>query len=183
MKKTIFTDMDGVIARYERHAYTGDYSENALHENKPLFLRDPRYFASCKPDETIIDALRILSENDYKIIVLSNIVDSPIGNDHASDKQKWIEIHTPFIKEFYPIYMPKIAYAINELLKRSLSKNDILISDYNNDLIPWELGGGTGIKYINGINSPDSFEGHKVYQEWTPDKIAEKIIDISQITN
>lgn len=177
MTNIIFTDMDGVIAKYERHAYTGDYSKDASHENKPLFLRNPRYFATCKPDMIIIKAFELLNHEGVDIIVLSNVVNHAIAEKHATDKNEWIKKYIPFVKEFYPITVPKITFVTETLLKRSATNTDILVSDYNNDLKPWEQGGGTGIKYLNGVNSPESFAGIKVSHEWTPEQITEKLLN------
>lgn len=177
--KIIFTDMDGVIARYKRADYAGDYSENAAHEDKPRFLREPDFFVTCEPDAKIIEAFRIIADNGMKIMVLSNIMETPLAEGHINGKRIWLEKHMPFIAAFHPINIPKVAYAENELLKRSLTMSDVLISDFNNDVVPWDMHGGTGVKYINGLNSPESYKGYKLMPEWTSNQIANFLIGIT----
>lgn len=88
----------------------------------------------------------------------------------------------PFLdidNQFYAIQIPKYIKA-QEILGRKLNKTDILISDYNNDLIPWENAGGTGIKYLNGQNSADSFNGAKITLDMTPTQIKSFIMSLSE---
>jgi hypothetical protein len=54
--------------------------------------------------------------------------------------------------------------AITQLKGIELSKKDILVDDYNPNLLAWEVAGGTAVKYLNGINSPDSWYGYKLSQ-------------------
>lgn len=168
--------MDGVVAQYERNAYAGNYAEDAEHHEKPRFLREPDYFRTCTPDMTIIKAFSMLNEHNVNIIVLSNIMDSPIMNGHIDGKRTWLCQYMPFIDDFHPIQKPKAEYVSETILKRSLKPTDILISDFNNDLVPWDRSGGTGVKYINGLNSPESYTGKKIFAEWDEYRIAQFLL-------
>lgn len=42
----------------------------------------------------------------------------------------------------------------------------ILIDDFNPNLRNWEAAGGTAVKYINGLNSPESFNGLCLFKTW-----------------
>ena len=49
---------------------------------------------------------------------------------------------------------------ITEIKGASLSRRDILIDDFNNNLFNWEASGGTAVKYLNGFNNPGSWHGY-----------------------
>lgn len=169
---TLWSDEDGVIAVYEPSAYRTPVNE----EGHTLFtLPGSRYFLSCRPDTTMIEAYRLLDAmNAVPVHVITNITeDDPLSKEHTEDKYEWTKKVMPFINmhtQFSVIRIPKHAFA-SEMLQRKLLPTDILISDYNHDLIPWEEAGGTGIKYLNGINSPDSFDGLKISYEMSSDNI------------
>lgn len=180
---TIWSDKDGVIAVYEPHVYRPkDPNET------PLFMQEGvHYYRNCKADNRIIEAYRLI-QKEYPGIpfaVITNVVDvtAPVAlaNEHMIDKKIWTSKKMPFLdinNQFYAIQMPKYIKA-KEILGRNLVKTDILISDYNNDLIPWENAGGTGIKYLNGQNSAGSFDGAKITEDMTPQDIKNFIINIS----
>ena len=105
-----------------------------------------------------------------------------LADEHKLDKKIWTSEKMPFLDintQFYAIQMPKYVKA-QQLLNRELRKTDILISDYNKDLIPWEKAGGTGIKYLNGQNNPDSFTGAKITLDMTPTQIKSFIMSLSE---
>lgn len=178
--KRIWSDMDGVVAIYEREVYIGDYSPNALEQDKPKFLKEPGYFRTCKPDKRMIKALEILTERRYDIHILTNIAESNIEEFHKLGKLAWLQEHMPFINvstNFHAIEMAKYRY-IESTLARPLTNTDILISDFNEDVKPWTSHGGTGIKYLNSINSADSYNGANIPLELKPDGIADFIENI-----
>lgn len=176
-KKTLWSDEDGVIAVYEPHAYRPDKNQT------PLWMQpDIHYYENLTPDMRIISVYQNL-QTRYRlpVIVLTNITDmEPLSTEHANDKYKWTKKHLPYLNmdnQFFPIQIPKCQFAIWKL-QRPLMKTDILISDYNHDLVPWENAGGTGVKYLNGINSEDSFPGAKIYPEWSTDQIQDYILSL-----
>lgn len=181
---TVWSDKDGVIAVYEPYVYKPkDPNET------PLFMQEGvHYYKKCKADKRIINAYKLINKDypDVLFIVLTNVVDSTapisLAKEHMTDKKIWISKKMPFLdinNQFYAIQVPKYIKA-QELLGRKLNKNDILISDYNNDLIPWENAGGTGIKYLNGQNSADSFDGAKITLDMTPTQIKSFIMSLSE---
>lgn len=174
-KPTLWGDMDGVFAVYERHAYTGD---------DPLFLREgEHYFSTCSPDMAIIKAFEIMAKA-VETHVITNLSETAgdIVNEHAEDKRKWVSRHMAFAgKNFHPICRPKADEAM-DILKRRLTKTDVLVSDYNPDLIRWEEAGGTGVKYLNTINSPDSWPGVHIPENTQPDGICAILKEYLNIT-
>lgn len=180
---TIWSDKDGVIAVYEPHVYRPkDPNET------PLFMIEGvHYYRNCEADTRIIEAYRLIQEEHPEIpfTVITNVVDitasKTLANKHKTDKHIWVSEKMPFLdmdSQFYAIQMPKYIKA-EQLLNRKLRKTDILISDYNNDLIPWENAGGTSVKYLNGQNSADSFDGAKITPDMTPDEIKTFILNLS----
>lgn len=176
---TLWSDEDGVIAVYEPHAYQGD-DEN----NLPFMEPGIRYFNGLEPDTTIIRFYRLLQEKDkIPVTVLTNIIDrQDTIAEHTSDKKAWTARHMPFLdmhKQFHVIPIPVTkAETAKKILGRPLKTTDILISDYNKDLETWSAEGGTGIKYSNGINNPDSWPGLKIHTEDSPDTLRTKFLQI-----
>lgn len=175
-QKTIWSDEDGVIAIYEPHAYKIPTNGNSL-----FMTPNIHYFMSLDEDTRIIEAYKQLQQHDIPLHVLTNLTDShPLYEEHEIDKIEWTSKVMPFLDmttQFHAIHVPKYQFA-QQTLQRSLCKTDILISDYNNDLIPWETAGGTGVKYLNGINSEDSFAGAKIFPEWTSEHIKDFILTL-----
>ena len=164
----VFTDMDGVVAVYERASFVE-------REDGTLPYMDPgiHYFSTRLPDRRIIDAYeRIAKKHEFR--VLSNIVDDPtVSDEHEEDKKKWVKEHMPYIdvdKQLFVIKEPKYKTA-ERILNRKLEKTDVLISDYKNDIYPWIEAGGTAVKYLNGINDPESYPGPKITEDMKPEDI------------
>ena len=168
---TIWCDMDGVVAIYKPDGFYG--------KKPPFLIPNGHYFQNCLPDNKIINTLCIL-HNIYniKIKIISNVHET-LKQEHSFDKYKWIEQYMPFInveKDYHPITMSKTDY-VKKIKKKDLTKFDILISDFNKDLIPWSENGGTGIKYANGLNNPHSYNGIYIPEEYNTKQIANQIID------
>lgn len=159
--KTFWFDMDGVMAIYDRDAYRG---------NTPIFSKlGYHYFRTVKPDMTIVRLIQSLCQrDDCTVYVLTKV--SPaydIMLEQVKDKAEWLAKYFPFVGEsqFYYTTGDKGMLANNVLLRddgRNISKNDILIDDFNENLESWVKSGGSSIKYLNGLNSSDSFDGLKL---------------------
>ena len=164
----IFTDMDGVVAVYDRKGFI-------LREDGSMPFMDEgiHYFSKCEPDYRMIDACDLISA-DHDFAVMSNIMDDKrTEKEHTEDKTMWSKKKMPFLdvnKQLYIIKEPKYKMA-ERLLNRPLEKTDVLISDYKNDLYPWIEAGGTAIKYLNGLNDPNSYPGPKITPEMEPEEI------------
>lgn len=168
---TIWCDMDGVVAIYDMKGFCG--------KNPPFLKTNSHYFRDCIPDDKIINALQLIQEiYNIKIKIISN-VHKTLKQEHTQDKYEWLKEHMPFIntkESYYPITESKTDY-VKKIKKQGLTKFDILISDFNGDLIPWSENGGTGIKYANGINNPHSYDGIYIPEEYTTKEITNQIID------
>lgn len=164
-KKTICIDMDGVLARYERHAYKGD---------DPVFNKvGGHYFKDLEPDKIMTGVMKRLgyyfnhvmtppkTESNIDLYVISKL---PLGHESYleayHDKSEWLDEHckdTPY--RFIAAFSRKENHIKSIYQKDKLDISDILIDDFNENLISWQNQGGTAIKYINGINSVDSWKG------------------------
>ena len=98
---------------------------------------------------------RRCSECGDKFYVLSSL--KPIGtifNEHLHDKILWLKEHMPYLKiEDILISVTDKRDAVEYVNGHTLTANDILIDDYNKNLVEWQAAGGTSVKYCNGINS------------------------------
>lgn len=153
-KHRIYFDMDGVLARYERHAYKGEH---------PLYLdKDKHYYKQVPQDPRMALVFdTILKEPNIDTFALSTL--SKIGSHfiyQKHDKTEWLATkHPEFpLENFIPVMAEKRIIA-EYLTGRPLSITDILIDDYNANLEAWKNAGGTAIKYLNGENSAESFDG------------------------
>lgn len=164
MKKTIWLDMDGVMVVYDRLAYRGE---------NPVFMQaGSHYYRNVVCDEFIKKLAKALSDNeDCTVYIITKV--SSLYNlrwEQVNDKKEWIKEHFPFVPEenFYSTIGSKSQMA-NAVLwgreGRPLSDTDILIDDFNENLLDWVNGGGTSVKYLNGLNDPNSFDGTALTNE------------------
>lgn len=169
---TLWCDMDGVVAVYDADGFRG--------KNPPFLIPDSHYFRDCTPDMRIIKALQLLHDVYHvKIKIISNI-DVTLKQEHHTDKYNWLKKYMPFInidKNYHTTTVSKAKY-VARITHHHLTKSDILISDYNKDLIAWTESGGTSIKYANGINNPRSHNGIYIPLEYNSKQIANQLIDV-----
>lgn len=131
-KIKIYIDMDGCIAKWNMDASIEDTFE-------------PGYFAALEPDERLIDAVKMLSE-EYDVSILSAVYQD---NHSMNDKITWLDNNGlgHLQRIFVPYGQPKQKYIDQEF-------TSILIDDYSKNLEEWILAKNCyGIKYLNGINA------------------------------
>lgn len=189
-----YIDQDGVLAIYEPAAYQGD---------NPIWLKPGQhYFKTLKPDYKMLNVLYTLSHehtttSTHKTVsthtelplyvenlyVLSSL--SKNGNtflEQVNDKKEWLNEYCPSLdinKSFKPAITSKPIMA-QTLKGEALTLHDILIDDHNPNLRAWAKAGGLAVKYVNGINSADSFDGLHLEKNMTDQEI---IIFLSHIAN
>lgn len=162
MYKNYYFDMDGVVVEYQKSAYEGD---------NPLFMcKNKHYFKDLNPDRKMLEVIdKMYQRSRYtgnKIYLLTSIpISGAIFNEHFHDKIHWTHKWLPYLDiDSILISVTSKRDAVEYIQNHQLSSNDILIDDYNKNLNDWTKAGGLAIKYCNGINSPDSFAGIKIYK-------------------
>ena len=151
----IYFDMDGVLAKYDLSGYTGECPEF-----KKL---GAHYFAGLEADEVALDVFRTMyREIPGSVMVLTSVsLERDIRNEQTFDKIQWLLKNFPdfdFGAHFLSSSTEK-RNLISNIRGMSLTKRDILVDDWNANLYAWANNGGTAVKYLNGLNSKDSWPG------------------------
>lgn len=153
----VFFDMDGVLVEYVDDGYKGD---------NPIFeQRGQHWFARQHADPRAIALARHVSCEPYAHVhVCSSISEPPtrsLGREQYDDKRDWLRRHLECVCVVDSAIIgarPKEQMA-EMSLERDLTTTDVLIDDYNINLVRWESAGGRAIKYLNGINDAGSWSG------------------------
>ena len=101
-----------------------------------------------KPFENAVYAIeQLVNDSTAEIFILSATVNSC----SLDEKQKWLDRYLPNIDKEHRIFtslnVPK-----SEAIGHRLTDKDILIDDYNKNLLEWQKAGGTSVKAKNNIN-------------------------------
>lgn len=139
MRKKLFLDMDGTLAKFNS-------KRNALKR----FDNEIGFFASLKPFKNIKAVNDLIEKGTLDIYIISA---SP--NEQAdADKLSWLNKHLPNLHNenicFCRIGTNK-AKAIKEQLNIDIDNNCYLLDDYTNNLIDWNNSNGIGIKRITSL--------------------------------
>jgi 5'(3')-deoxyribonucleotidase len=146
MKSTLYIDMDGVVADFNRYAYEVlrlPPSEGIYPDEKWVKLRDNerlyRDLEKTSYADELIDFCREFAWNKYNLIFLTAV---PKNNDmHWSfyDKVMWANKHFPNIPvHFGPFSKDKHVHCV---------MGDILIDDRTSNIEEWRAAGGIGIHH------------------------------------
>ena len=138
--KRLFIDMDGVLAEYKWSGTGEEWNEG--------------HFLSLNPQLSIVEAIRELSGmEEIELYILSTLL--PDSNYCKAEKMAWLIRWLPEIPNDRWIFTESgvsKSYAVEHLFHRELSNEDYLLDDYTKNLNDWQESGGTGIKYLNGLN-------------------------------
>ena len=81
--KTLYVDMDGVLAKWEDVSLKEVSSEG--------------FFLSRKPELNLIEAVRLIHEQDVDVRILSSVLD----NEYAlKEKKVWLQLWLPWLPEW-----------------------------------------------------------------------------------
>lgn len=176
MNRRYFFDADGVLFHYDRDAYIGD---------NPRWLRkNEHYFRDLEPDRKMLEvfdklhtATRYTKDELFILSSLSN--NGMIFNEHLHDKLVSFNRWFNYIDIDHIIISVGPKRDVVEFITNNLvTSKDILIDDFNRNLEEWKFAEGTSIKYCNGINNPNSFDGHKIYRNTPADEILQYLLNL-----
>lgn len=140
MKKRLFLDMDGTLARF--------------HDVDKTFIEamwQPGFYANLKPFENMVEGVKafIKEHPDIEVFVLSAVLDTdpPFVVD---EKNAWLDKYLPEIPAERRIFTragENKAEYIGEI-----GPDDYLVDDYNKNLHEFEAAGAHSIKFRNDVN-------------------------------
>lgn len=161
--KRIFVDMDGCIAKWDNFNKT--YEE----------FTTPGFYENLGEQYNLIEAIKIVDDQYDNIYYLSHYIKKRKYYRYYCKEEKlaWLKKVFPNVKDSH-IYLIPITTPKDRIFK-NLTKDDILIDDYNKNLYSWEAAGGTGIKFVNRHNDTHkSWPGERIYYNYS----IKKIVDI-----
>lgn len=147
MKKRIFLDLDGTLARFN--------VPNALER----FAIEKGFFANLKA-YIGIEKVNEMAKNNDNIYIISASPNKQADND----KMEWLKKYLPNVKN-ENITLCRIGQNKAEIIENKynikIDKNCFLLDDYTKNLIEWEEVGGTGIKRLTHCadNSTKKWKG------------------------
>lgn len=136
MKPRIFIDMDGTLAEWK-----------TIQSNSELYQKG--YYESLKPNNYILEETKKLIREGKDIYILSSFLSD---SEYAlKEKNIWLNKYLPELPIEKRIFVPygDIKY---KYLPSKITSFDYLIDDHTKNLLDWKDAGGTGIKFLNGIN-------------------------------
>lgn len=136
MNRRIFIDMDGTLARWKEASKTDELYEQG-------------YYYNLEPNQKLIDDIKEMIWKGEDIYILSSFLND--SKYALNEKNQWLDKYLPDLIKEKRIFAK---YGDNKsgYIKNGISSTDYLIDDYTKNLIEWKASGGTGIKYLNGIN-------------------------------
>ena len=169
MKKRLFLDMDGTLARF--------------HDVDKTFIEamwQPGFYTGLKPFENMVEGVKLfIKQNpEVDVFILSAVLDTepPFVID---EKNEWLDEHLPELaweNRIFTCAGENKAEALGEL-----GPNDYLLDDYNKNLHEFEAAGANSIKFRNDVNHQGKgayggekgalWEGPMVSYDSTPEQI------------
>ena len=135
MGKRIFVDMDGTLAKWNNVSLEKLYMKN--------------YFKDLEPNLKILFNIKNRIAEGQDVYILSSFLDD--SKYALEEKMQWLDLYLPEIKNNKRIFV-KYGDNKSDYIPNGINQNDYLIDDYTKNLLDWDIAGGTGIKYLNGIN-------------------------------
>lgn len=168
-----YFDMDGVLAKFIAYKDV----------KTPPFMREgSHYFLHREPDTRALELFQRLYHMGNPVSqtkILTRVLKSDDGDDSEStisetlrqewwtDKRAWLLSNTTGIDTSKCFMMSgKDKGEVLRDIPMHTRRYHILIDDFNPNLRNWEAAGGTAVKYINGLNSPESFNGLCLFKTW-----------------
>lgn len=148
MNRRLFVDMDGTLAHF-------------IAVEKFETLYEEGYYAQLPAHNNLVAAIKRINSNpDIDVYILSAVLEN--SKYAEKEKREWLQRYLPDLKPEQIIFTPcgqsKTSFIAD------LSKSDTLLDDYTVNLNDWTEHGGSGIKFVNRINSKHGrWKGFRIY--------------------
>lgn len=160
----IFADMDGTMCRF--------YEKSDCLER----MYASGFFKNLNSYENVVEGLKLLMESGIRVYILS-AVDPKTRKIAEEEKKIWIRRYFPNLLFEFFIFVEMGTNKAEKIC--SITKSDILIDDYNKNLLEWRKAGGTSVKLVNEINDKGNFgplwNGERIRYDFSPERIFEEI--------
>ena len=162
--KKLYVDMDGTLSRFYD-------DENCLER-----MYEDGFFLRLAPFISVVQAVKkLIYENCCEVYVLSCCP----TEKSKKEKEDWLKKYLPEIPANHQLFLnvgEDKAKAIGHLI----TKDDVLLDDYNVNLRSWKNAGGTSVKLVNninhkGLNGP-LWDGFLCYGEASVNEVVEEIM-------
>lgn len=140
MKKRLFLDMDGTLARFH------DVDKHFIEA-----MWQPGFYTGLKPFENMVEGVKqfIKKHSDVEVYVLSAVLETEPPFAEA-EKNEWLNRFLPEIPPERRIFTRAGENKAEAL--GSIGPNDYLVDDYNKNLVEFEAAGAHSIKFRNDVN-------------------------------
>lgn len=147
-KLTIYFDMDGVLANFDKRC-------KEIGTATP-WLDTKGFFRDLQPIGTPNDTIQLLQQLGYTVHVLTKVDNrGAIGQQRAVDKLNWIREHIPSLSINNAIIVP-IDEDKTSYIKSDLSTS-VLVDDYKVNLLQWQDMGGISVKFGNKFKNTRNY--------------------------
>lgn len=140
MKKRLFIDMDGTLARF--------------HDADKTFIEamwTPGFYAELRPFENAVEGVRrFMKEHpEVDVYILSAVLDTD-PPFIVREKNEWLDKYLPEIPKEHRIFTRAGDNKADYIGK--IGDNDYLMDDYNKNLYEFQDAGACSIKFHNDVN-------------------------------
>lgn len=176
----IFFDMDNVLNQLD--------NEDDIPWDKRRIQSFGHYFLHCTANTQMQQFIQAMACMNNQLYTLGHIraQNRELACENLYDKIQWMNTNFPNFDNKHLIWVPEEvpkANAVSVIFDRPLTKTDILLDDYNPNLIYWRNAGGTAIKYINENNSITSWDGAYITSDMSVIDIRKYLLNAVYGTN